>query len=56
MTAWMCRLTAGEQIDVYMSGAGFDPYLILVGPDGQQFDNDDGTHIGSASHLTYTCQ
>lgn len=35
------QLRAGETVDLWLSSTEFDPYLILRGPDGEVYENDD---------------
>jgi hypothetical protein len=42
------NLNAGDQLSVDLNSAAFDPYLVILTPDGQGFENDDWE--GSRSH------
>jgi S1-C subfamily serine protease len=47
--------TAGQTVNISLESTDFDPYLILVGPDGQPVDqNDDATPNNPNSALTVT--
>lgn len=42
------NLNAGDQITVDLNATAFDPYLVILTPDGQGFENDDWE--GSRTH------
>jgi len=44
---------AGASIDVSLTSTAFDPYVIVVGPDGEQEDNDDISSSNRNAGLTY---
>ncbi|MBO6935401.1 MAG: caspase family protein [Deltaproteobacteria bacterium] len=44
---------AGSSIDVSLTSTAFDPYVIVIGPDGQQEDNDDISASDRNAGLTY---
>ena len=45
---------AGDAVDIQLSSAEFDTYLLLRGPDGSSFENDDGEDSGTNARLVET--
>lgn len=45
---------AGDVVDIRLTSADFDTYLLLRGPDGSSFDNDDAEGGGTNSQLRVT--
>jgi len=45
---------AGDQVDIRLTSSAFDTYLLMRGPDGSSFDNDDAEGQGTNSQLTVT--
>jgi hypothetical protein len=53
--AWTFQATAGQTVQITMSAAAFDTYLILFDPNGNEIDeNDDGPGLGSNSRISFT--
>lgn len=50
--AYQIQGRAGEQLRVNLSSPAFDTYLMLRGPDGSTFDNDDSDGTNSALDVT----
>lgn len=50
--AYQIEGRAGQQLRVSLSSAAFDTYLMLRGPDGSTFDNDDAHGTNSALDIT----
>jgi len=45
---------AGDVVDIRLTSTAFDTYLLLRGPDGSSFDNDDAEGNGTNSQLSVT--
>lgn len=46
--------TSGQKISISLSSTEFDPYLLLIAPSGEQFDNDDFLAYSSNSEIVLT--
>ncbi|MCX7676156.1 MAG: PPC domain-containing protein, partial [Alteraurantiacibacter sp.] len=50
------QVRAGQEIDVRVTSSHFDPYLIVRGPTGERFENDDENGASRAARVTETAR